>query len=141
MSKVSADPQKATYLIHHNFKGDIKTMINRLSGSPDLQIVFIEMSLNDPSSQSFVDNEIMEQYTILLAESPKKADREKVLQVLKKQDKHPPKYLDVCKKYDLKEAQAFLEEVRGSHLGIKEAIRLRYEVNFKMCIFVTPVRF
>ena len=132
MLKVSVDPEKATYLIHHNFKGDIKTMITRLSGRPDLQIVFVEMSLNDSSSQSFVDSEIMEQYTILLAQSPEKAHREKVLQVLKKQDKHPPKYLDVCRKYDLKEAQAFLEEVRGSHLGIKEAIRLRYEVTLKI---------
>lgn len=112
-------------MIINFFKGDEKIIIDKLASKPDVQKIFITKIINDTK---LVDDEIIEKYIKILAESKSKEERKMVLPELKKQGRYPPKCLQICERNNIKDAWAFLEEMRGNFEGIKKAIDLRNDV-------------
>lgn len=125
---VSIDPETTTNIINNYFKDEIKTIINKLSTRPDVQMSFLDKIIHEAKSPHMVDDETIELYIKLLAESNNKAGRKRVLVELKKQGRYPQRCLDICKQNNIKDAWAFLEETRGNYESIKTAIELKYEV-------------
>ena len=122
------DHESTTSLINNYFKDDIKTIINKLSTRPDVQMNFIEMIIHEAKSPQMIDDETIELYIKLLAESKDSKSKKRVLGELQRQGRFPPKCLEICKQNNIKDAWAFLEEVRGNYESIKKAIELRAEV-------------
>lgn len=123
------DPETTTSLINNYFGDEIKNIINKLSTRPDVQMSFIEKLVHEAKTPQMVDDETIELYIKLLAESKNKASRKRVLVELKKQGRYPQRCLEICKQNNIKDAWAFLEETRGTYESIKTAIELRYMVN------------
>ena len=110
-------------------KEEIKIAINKLSDIPDVQLLFVESFISEAQGSNRVDDDIIEIFVKLLAESGDKQKRKRILPELQKLGRYPPKCVDVCRKNDIKDAAAFLEEMRGNREGIKMAIELRLEVS------------
>jgi len=127
---VIIDPDKMTNFIKNYFKKEeIKIAINKLSDIPDVQLLFVESFISEAQGSNRVDDDIIEIFVKLLAESGDKQKRKRILPELQKLGRYPPKCVDVCRKNDIKDAAAFLEEMRGNREGIKMAIELRLEVS------------
>lgn len=126
---VLIDPEKMTNFIKSYFKKDeIKTAINKLSNTPQVQLVFVESFINEAKSMQQLDDEVVEIYIKLLAESGVKANKKKILKELQRLGRYPPKCIEVCEKVRVKDAWAYLEEMKGNREGIRKAIDLRFEL-------------
>jgi len=126
---VIIDPEKMTNFIKAYMKKDeIKTAINKLSDTPQVQLVFVESFINETKGMQQIDDDIVEIYIKLLAESGVKANKKKILKELQRLGRYPPKCIEVCEKVRVKDAWAYLEEMRGNREGIKKAIDLRFEL-------------
>ncbi len=123
------DPEKMTNFIRNYFKNEeIKAVINKLSDTADVQLVFVESFITESEAPNRVDEDIIEIFVKLLAESGEKEKKKRILPELKKLGKFPIKCSEICLKHNIKDAAAFLEEMRGNREGLKTAIDLRFQV-------------
>mmetsp|Transcript_6539 Transcript_6539/g.5869 ORF Transcript_6539/g.5869 Transcript_6539/m.5869 type:complete len:132 (-) Transcript_6539:697-1092(-) len=71
---------------------------------------------------------MIELHIKLLCESNTARNRKRVLEELKNYGRYPGSCLEMCKTHNVKEAWAFLEEIKGESEGIMRAIKIKFEI-------------
>ena len=106
-----------------------------LSPEPDMQLEYLDKMLEGRQQGDFIENKLLILHIDLLCRAKEKAGdhgksiEKRIIKALKMNDYPQDDCLELCRKYNIKEAQAHLERKRGGSAGIEQAIRLQFEVS------------
>lgn len=99
-----------------------------LAPEPIVQLEYLEKMLEGRNKGEEIDNKMLILHIRLLCQSKDKANRKKIVHELRANNYPLDDCLELCRKYEIKDAWAYLEERRGGSLGINKAIDLQFQV-------------
>lgn len=124
--------EQTKQLIERYFKSEEEAVVLSLSPEPEVQLEYLEKMLEGRQQGDWVDDKLLVLHIELLCRLQKGPNgvnrRKKILQTLKAFDYPQDDCLEICKKYQIKEAWAYLEQKRGGTNGIETAVQLQFEV-------------
>ena len=128
-------------MIEKFFKAEEETVVMSLASEPEVQLEYLEKML-EGREQGDTSDKMLNLHIELLCQlkdtkGPNgKRRRNNILQALQSNYYPQDACLEICKKYQIKEAWAYLERKRGGPAGMTQAINLQFEVKIKIYCFL-----